>query len=65
VDITRVDFGLVNHATGGMGGVQLGLLNMTETLKGLQIGLANIIQKDGIPFLPIANWRFQPFPAAQ
>jgi hypothetical protein len=47
--------GLVNVSK-SMHGVQVGLLNMTETMHGLQIGVGNIIQKGGMPFLPIVNW---------
>lgn len=53
-----VQFGVVNVAE-RMSGLQLGLVNYTRTMtKGVQIGLGNIIQEGGIPFLPIVNARF-------
>jgi hypothetical protein len=41
-----------------MRGLQVGLVNYTETMHGVQVGVANIIQKGKIPFLPIVNWSF-------
>lgn len=53
-----VQFGFVN-VTDRMSGLQLGFVNYTKVMdKGLQIGIGNIITEGGIPFLPIANWRF-------
>ena len=47
------------NITDRMSGLQLGLVNYTKVMdKGLQIGIGNIITEGGIPFLPIANWRF-------
>lgn len=53
-----VQLGFVN-VTDRMSGVQIGIVNYTKVMdKGLQIGIGNIITEDGIPFLPIVNWRF-------
>ena len=53
-----VQFGWVN-VTDRMSGLQLGFVNYARVMsKGLQIGIGNIIKEGGIPFLPIANWRF-------
>jgi len=43
--------GLVNYHGGYFNGLQWSLVNYTETLKGLQLGLINIIGKGG--FLPV------------
>jgi hypothetical protein len=51
--------GVVNYA-GTMSGLQFGFVNWAGTMKrGLQIGLANIIEHDGwLPFMVIANGKF-------
>jgi len=42
-----------------MSGIQLGFVNYANQLKGLQMGLANIIVRDGaFPVSPIVNWSF-------
>jgi hypothetical protein len=50
--------GVVNYA-GTVKGLQFGLVNWAGSMqKGLQIGLANIIQRDGwLPFMVIVNGR--------
>ncbi len=52
-----VAFGWIN-VTKHMHGLQVGLVNVTETMHGLQVGVGNVIQKNKVPFLPIANWSF-------
>ena len=53
-----VQWGLVN-VTDRMSGLQVGIVNYTKVMtKGVQIGVGNIIQEGGIPFLPIVNARF-------
>jgi hypothetical protein len=48
--------GLVNYAGEG-GGLQLALLNYAEQMKGVQIGVINIIKTGGMfPVMVIANW---------
>lgn len=51
--------GFVDLIEGNMKGVQIGFVNCTETLHGLQIGLVNI-NNSGVPFkfLPIINYSF-------
>lgn len=47
------------NVTDRMSGLQLGLVNYTRVMtKGLQIGVGNVIREGKIPFLPIVNWRF-------
>lgn len=42
-----------------MNGLMIGFVNYTRTLKGLQIGLVNIIRQGGMmPVFPIVNWSF-------
>ena len=50
----------VNIADGNVRGCQIGLLNYAETMEsGMQIGLINIISKNGwAPVLPIVNGHF-------
>lgn len=63
VNYTRGNFvgaqtGAFNYA-GTMKGLQFGLVNWTGSMqKGIQIGLANIIERDGwLPFMVIVNGR--------
>ena len=47
---------LVNYAGEG-GGLQLALLNYAERMKGIQVGVVNIIRTGGMfPVMVIANW---------
>lgn len=68
-DETRgMQFGLVNYAkakivnwnstTEAMHGVQFGLINYTKSMKGVQIGLINVIEKGPLCFCPIINADF-------
>ncbi len=59
-DMTGLQVGAgVNHVGGRMRGVQIGLINYTETLKGLQIGAVNIVRNAGkVPVLPIIYGSF-------
>jgi len=64
VNMSKGDFvGLqtswVNYHGGYFKGLQFSIVNYTETLKGLQIGLINIIGKGGfLPVFPIFNFDF-------
>lgn len=64
VNVSHGDFvGLqsswVNYHGGYFNGLQISIVNYTETLKGLQIGLINIIGKGGfLPVFPIFNFDF-------
>jgi hypothetical protein len=51
-----LQFSIVNFAE-DLGGVQLGIVNMTQK-KGFQIGLVNYIKDGMIPFFPIINFKF-------
>jgi hypothetical protein len=51
--------GGVNYHEGYFNGLQLSIVNYTETLKGLQLGLINIIGEGGfLPFFPVFNFDF-------
>jgi len=64
VNVSHGDFvGLqtswVNYHDGYFNGLQFSIVNYTETLKGLQLGLINIIGKGGfLPVFPIFNFDF-------
>ena len=64
VNVSHGDFvGLqtswVNYHGGYFNGLQFSIVNYTETLKGLQLGLINIIGKGGfLPVFPIFNFNF-------
>ena len=64
VNVSRGDFvGLqtswVNYHGGYFNGLQLSIVNYAETLKGLQLGLINIIGNGGfLPVFPIFNFDF-------
>ena len=51
--------GTVNYHTGHFEGLQFSIVNYSATLKGLQLGLINIIGKGGfLPVFPIFNFDF-------
>jgi hypothetical protein len=51
--------GLVNYHMGHFNGLQFSIVNYSATLKGLQLGLINIIGKGGfLPVFPIFNFDF-------
>ena len=51
--------GSVNYHNGHFNGLQISIVNYATTLKGLQIGLINIIGKGGfLPVFPIFNFDF-------
>lgn len=51
--------GSVNYHNGHFHGLQISIVNYAATLKGLQIGLINIIGKGGfLPVFPIFNFDF-------
>lgn len=51
--------GTVNYHQGNFNGVQISIVNYSATLKGLQLGLINIIGKGGfLLFFPIFNFDF-------
>lgn len=64
VNVSRGNFeGLqtswVNYHGGHFNGLQFSIVNYAETLKGLQLGLINIIGKGGfLPVFPIFNFDF-------
>jgi len=64
VNISRGDFvgfqsSWVNYHGGHFNGLQFSIVNYTESLKGLQLGLINIIGKGGfLPVFPIFNFDF-------
>ena len=51
--------GTVNYHDGHFNGLQISIVNYAATLKGLQLGLINIIGKGGfLPVFPIFNFDF-------
>lgn len=43
-----------------MRGFQLSLVNVTDDMYGIQVGLINVIRsKEDLPILPIVNWKFE------
>lgn len=51
--------GLFYNSTNHCNGLQLAIVNTTETMEGIQIGLLNFIKKGGaFRFFPIVNWSF-------
>ncbi len=51
--------GTVNYHQGNFNGLQISIVNYSATLKGLQLGLINIIGKGGfLPVFPIFNFDF-------
>ena len=50
--------GFFNFVKGQCFGVQFGLINMSESLNGVQIGLINIVKTGQIKFLPLLNASF-------
>jgi hypothetical protein len=56
---TGLQTGTVNYNDGHFEGLQFSIVNYAATLKGLQIGLINIIGKGGfLPVFPIFNFDF-------
>jgi hypothetical protein len=56
---TGLQTGAVNYNNGHFEGLQFSIVNYSATLKGLQIGLINIIGKGGfLPVFPIFNFDF-------
>ncbi|MFH0895638.1 MAG: hypothetical protein V2A54_14475 [Bacteroidota bacterium] len=54
--VNGVEFAVLRNITHKCSGIQIGLINSCDDLKGLQIGLYNINQKRS---LPIINWSFK------
>jgi hypothetical protein len=51
--------GTVNYHQGNFNGLQISVINYSATLKGLQLGLINIIGEGGfMPIFPIFNFNF-------
>ena len=53
-----VQFAGVLNRTKRMRGLQISLVNWTDELEGVQLGLININRKGPIPFLPLFNFGF-------
>jgi uncharacterized protein YjbI with pentapeptide repeats len=54
-----LQMGLVNYHQGHFNGLQFSVVNYAETMKGLQLGLINIIKEGGfLPFFIIFNFDF-------
>jgi hypothetical protein len=58
-DFTGLQTSWVNYHNGYFNGLQFSIVNYAETLKGLQLGLINIIGKGGfLPVFPFFNFNF-------
>ncbi len=57
-EVRGVQWGFFNQAR-RVGGLQLGFVNICDDMNGLQIGLVNIIRNSSLPFMIIANARFE------
>lgn len=56
-DLNGFQLGLFNNADNAMG-IQFGLINRAVTLRGIQIGLVNLIEEGPVTFFPILNAAF-------
>ena len=54
---TGLQAGLLNHAS-VCSGMQFGLVNSCSSMRGIQLGLINVIKKNNFPFIPIFNMKF-------
>jgi len=59
-DVLGVQAGLWNEAQ-SIRGFQIGLINRSESLYGVQIGVVNVIREGEWPFLPVINIGFESF----
>jgi hypothetical protein len=55
---TGFQFAAVLNRTKRMRGLQISLVNWTDELEGVQLGLINVNRKGPIPFLPLFNFGF-------
>lgn len=51
-----VQLGFVNYSQ-SVGGLQFGFVNATKNLEGLQVGFVNYAENGVFPVLPIINFR--------
>lgn len=56
-DVSGFQLGLFNLAD-SVEGIQVGLLNRTTSMRGLQIGLVNLIEEGPVTFFPVLNAAF-------
>ncbi len=54
---TGVQAGFLNYAS-ICSGLQLGIVNNCQSMRGIQLGLINVIQDSNLPFFPILNMQF-------
>ena len=54
---TGLQAGFLNYAS-ICSGVQFGIVNNCKSMRGVQVGLINVIQESNLPFLPIVNMKF-------
>jgi len=60
-DMNGISIGAINIVQGTSHGMQIGLINYTNNLKGIQLGLLNMIDDGpggGIPVMPLMNLKF-------
>jgi len=54
---TGLQAGFLNYAS-ICSGVQFGIVNNCKSMRGIQVGLINVIQDSNLPFFPIINMKF-------
>jgi hypothetical protein len=57
-EVSGMELGILNWDENFNRGLQIGLVNYAVNLRGLQLGLLNITEEEGIKVLPIVNGRF-------
>ncbi len=53
-----MQLGIINTAT-SVKGLQIGVINVTGDMQGIQVGLVNIIKNSKLPFMIVANAKFE------
>ena len=53
-----LQIGLLYNGAEHIEGCQIGLINVTRTMIGFQLGLINVIQDNDVPFMPVFNCYF-------
>ncbi len=55
--LNGLQVGLINRSQ-SVSGLQLGLVNLTQNMNGFQVGLINVIENSPLPFFPFVNAKF-------
>ena len=57
-EASGVQVALVNWSKTRTCGVQIGVVNFSRAMSGVQIGLVNVILESPVPFMPVVNAHF-------